>query len=232
MLHTCITFLVDVPGCGRGYLGPGGLDDFGKFFNCTGGVAGYIDRKTFGNHMYKNAACHRLYETPLNFDPEGILGTLTSILSVYLGVQAGRTLNTYQNVKAKAIRWMIWGTIIGIIGGILCKFERDDGPIPINKQLWSLSYVFVTSGMAFILQTFLFLIVDILRKWGGRPFFYPGMNAIFIYVGHELFKNTFPFAWIPVYETHAVYLFMNLWGTFLWVAISIFMYKRNIFLSI
>lgn len=42
----------------------------------------------------------------------GILGTLTSVLTVYLGVQAGRTLNTYQNVKAKLIRWTAWGFII------------------------------------------------------------------------------------------------------------------------
>lgn len=114
----------------------------------------------------------------------------------------------------------------------MCEFSRDGGPIPLNKQLWSLSYVLVTAGMAFIVQTFLFVIVDILRKWGGRPFFYPGMNALIIYVGHELFKNTFPFAWIPINETHGVYLFMNLWGTFLWVAVSVFLYKKNIFFKI
>ena len=37
----------------RGYLGPGGLHDNGSYFNCTGGAAGYIDRKLFGeNHIY------------------------------------------------------------------------------------------------------------------------------------------------------------------------------------
>ena len=41
----------------------------------------------------------------------GILGTLTSLLMVYLGVQAGRTLNTYQNVRAKVFRWITWGFI-------------------------------------------------------------------------------------------------------------------------
>lgn len=86
--------------------------------------------------------------------------------------------------------------------------------------------------MAFFLQGNLFIIVDIMRKWGGRPFFYPGMNPLVLYAGHELFKNTFPFAWTPVNKTHAAYLSMNLWGTFLWVAIAIFMYKRNIFISI
>lgn len=98
----------------------------GKHFNCTGGVAGYIDRQVFGEHMYRRPECQKVYENVVYFDPEGmyvlmfsnnydnnfflgILGTLTSILTVYLGVQAGRTLNTYQNVKAKMIRWIIWG---------------------------------------------------------------------------------------------------------------------------
>nr|CAH7743930.1 unnamed protein product [Callosobruchus chinensis] len=231
-IHTCVTFLAEVPGCGRGYLGPGGLDEGGKYQNCTGGVAGYIDREVFGNHMYRHPACERVYENSVFYDPEGILGTLTSILTVYFGVQAGRTLNTYQSIRAKIIRWSVWGLSTGLIGGALCGFSRDDGPVPLNKQLWSLSFALVTSGMAFIIQGSLFLIVDILRKWGGRPFFYPGMNAIVLYVGHELMRDTFPFGWKPTSRTHATYLFMNLWGTFLWVAIAIFLYKRNIFMTI
>lgn len=108
-----MTYLVEVPGCGRGYVGPGGLDEHEQFMNCTGGVAGYIDREVFGRHMYKGAVCRKVYETKQLFDPEGILSTFTSILTVYLGVQAGRTLNTYQNVRSKVIRWMIWG--IGLV---------------------------------------------------------------------------------------------------------------------
>ena len=71
IIHTCLTFLVDVPGCGRGYLGPGGLEDGEKHVNCTGGVAGYIDRAVFGNHMYKHPPCEKLYETKVYYDPEG-----------------------------------------------------------------------------------------------------------------------------------------------------------------
>lgn len=74
--------------------------------------------------------------------------------------------------------------------------------------------------------------VDVKRKWGGRPFFYPGMNPLILYIGHELFRNTFPFCWKLDNETHAAYLGMNLWGTAVWVAISIFLYKRNIFINI
>ena len=42
----------------RGYLGPGGLDEHGQHVNCTGGAAGYIDRKVFGDsHIYQNPTC-------------------------------------------------------------------------------------------------------------------------------------------------------------------------------
>lgn len=109
---------------------------------------------------------------------------------------------------------------------------KNHGVIPINKNLWSLSFVLTIGGMAFAIHAFLFVMVDILRKWGGRPLFYPGMNPIFLYVGHELLRNTFPFAWTPVNKTHAAYLSMNLWGMGLWVVISIFLYKQNVFLSI
>lgn len=114
----------------------------------------------------------------------------------------------------------------------MCGFKRDDGPIPLNKQLWSLSFVLVTAGLAFLILAFLFVMVDILRKWGGRPFFYPGMNAIVLYVGHELLRKTFPFAWTPTVDTHSAYLFMNLWGTALWVAIAIYLYKHDTFFTV
>lgn len=46
-LHTCLIFLVDVPGCGRGYLGPGGIGDWGKYASCTGGFTGWVDKVIF-----------------------------------------------------------------------------------------------------------------------------------------------------------------------------------------
>lgn len=114
----------------------------------------------------------------------------------------------------------------------LSGFSKNNGTIPINKNLWSLSFVLITAGMAFIIEAYLFVVVDILRKWGGRPLFYPGMNPILLFIGHEIFKGTFPFDWIPINKTHAAYLSMNLWGVALWVVISIILYKNNIFLSI
>lgn len=122
---------MEVPGCGRGYLGPGGLHDEGKYENCTGGAAGYIDRKVFGEHMYMHPTCHKIYKTKVFYDPEGttakkfselalihffigILGTFTCIFLVYLGVEAGRILYTYSSVRGKITRWITWGILFVI----------------------------------------------------------------------------------------------------------------------
>lgn len=65
----------------------------------------------------------------------------------------------------------------GLAGGFLCSFKIDDGPIPINKNLWSLSYVLVTSSIAFLLLTILYVLIDVLAWWSGAPFRYAGKNS-------------------------------------------------------
>lgn len=58
----------------RGYTGPGGYHDNGKYFNCTGGAAGYIDKIILGDrHIYQYPTIMNIYESQ-PFDPEGLLG--------------------------------------------------------------------------------------------------------------------------------------------------------------
>ena len=68
--HTCVTFLLPVPGCPKGYLGPGGYHHHGDYYNCTGGAAGYIDRLVFGDHVYSKKE-NVVYGPILRHDPEG-----------------------------------------------------------------------------------------------------------------------------------------------------------------
>ena len=58
----------------RGYLGPGGMASGGRFANCTGGAAGYIDRQVLGSLMYHHPTAHQIYNTHLPYDPEGKTG--------------------------------------------------------------------------------------------------------------------------------------------------------------
>jgi len=70
VIHTSITFLLPVPGCPKGYLGPGGLYNGSSNVNCTGGAAGYIDRLVFGERHTYSGTSKTIYQS-LPFDPEG-----------------------------------------------------------------------------------------------------------------------------------------------------------------
>jgi heparan-alpha-glucosaminide N-acetyltransferase len=232
-VHTSLTFLLEVPGCPRGYLGPGGAQKDGSYFNCTGGAASYIDRTVLGvKHIYQNPTCKKFYDTDVPHDPEGILGCLTSILMVYLGVQAGKILITYPRWQSRTKRWLCWSVITGSLGLFLCKASLNDGWIPINKNLWSLSFVLSMASTAFILLTVLYLVIDVVRWWSGAPFFYAGMNSILLYVGHEVTPNMFPWSWTVTRQTHVKLMFVNLWCTSLWVITSIWLYSVKFFLKV
>jgi len=120
-----------------GYLGPGGLhDNNANPPKCIGGAAGYIDQKVLTNdYIFAYPTALYTYKSQ-EFDPEGILGTLTSIFQVWLGVQAGLTLSVHKGVKGRLIRWVIWGIICGGIGTALCGAQQTGFGIPVNKNLW------------------------------------------------------------------------------------------------
>jgi heparan-alpha-glucosaminide N-acetyltransferase len=67
-----------------------------------------------------------------------------------------------------------YGMLQGLIAGILCNFSKNDGVIPVNKNLWSLSFVLALASMAFLLQCLLYLLVDAKFWWSGSPFCYAG----------------------------------------------------------
>ncbi|NXL66358.1 HGNAT acetyltransferase, partial [Chordeiles acutipennis] len=231
----CLTFLLPVPGCPRGYLGPGGIGDFGNYPNCTGGAAGYIDRLLLGEkHIYQHPSSSVIYQTTMPYDPEGILGTINTIFMAFLGLQAGKIILFYKDQHKQIMsRFFIWSIVMGIISAILTKCSKEEGFIPINKNLWSLSYVTTMSCFAFILLLLIYYLVDVRRLWSGAPFFYPGMNSILVYIGHEVFENYFPFKWkMQDSQSHAEHLTQNLTATTLWVIISYLLYRRRIFWKI
>lgn len=155
-LHCVLTFCLPVPGCPTGYLGPGGISQKGQFYNCTGGAARVVDISIFGqSHIYQNPTAKRIYDTNQPYDPEGLLGTLTSAFIVILGVQCGYTLTTFHDWQPRARRWLFWSVFLSAIAGGLCGFSKNQGIIPLNKNLWSLSFVCGMGSMAFLLLTFM-----------------------------------------------------------------------------
>ncbi|XP_048512390.1 heparan-alpha-glucosaminide N-acetyltransferase [Athalia rosae] len=227
--HFLITFHLPVPGCPTGYLGPGGRHEDGKYFECAGGAAGYVDRKLLGvEHIFQRPAVDSVYGSG-PFDPEGILGCLSSIFQVFLGVQAGMVLRYYKSCKSRVCRWLIWGGICGCVGLAL----HFSGSIPINKSLWSMSYVLVTTSLALFLFTVCYVIVDVTKIWRGGPFRIPGMNALAMYVGHELCFQIFPFHWrYGLMGSHTWVLVEALWGTALWTLIAYILHWKRIYVSL
>ncbi|GAB0094363.1 Heparan-alpha-glucosaminide N-acetyltransferase [Sergentomyia squamirostris] len=233
IVHLALIFGLSVPGCGRGYLGPGGMHEMTRYNHCIGGAAGYIDRVILTNdHIYQHPTAKKVYGSEA-FDPEGVFGCLMSIFQVFLGLQCGMILLIHSDWRARVRRWTIWGVLSAFIGGALCEFHKEDGLIPINKNMWSLSFVLVTSGLAFILLAVLYVIVDVRGVWRGTPLIQAGMNAIIIYVGHQVFHKMLPWHWsIGPMNTHFVRLLESGWNTMLWVGIAYYLYMRKLFYSI
>ncbi|XP_067828430.1 heparan-alpha-glucosaminide N-acetyltransferase [Heptranchias perlo] len=234
-LWLCLTFLLPVPGCPRGYLGAGGIGDDGKFPNCTGGAAGYIDRWLLGaNHIFNWPTCKELYRTTVPFDPEGILGTINSIVMAFIGMQAGKIVLVYRPSNISILkRFLIWAVLLGIISAVLTKCRREEGFIPVNKNLWSLSFITTMGCFSFILLSLMYYIIDMKEWWGGEPFIFPGMNSIFVYVGHSVLGWYFPFSWEMKYKnSHAERLLQDLVGTAVWVFIAYLLYRKKFFLKI
>lgn len=235
-IHTLITFLLPVSGCPTGYQGPGGvalLQNGTSSPRCIGGAAGEVDRWLLtSSHIYQNPTAKSIYGSAA-FDPEGVLGSLTSIFQVFLGLQAGVILQTHRSHRSRLIRWMAWGVVLGALGAGLCGASMNDGVIPVNKNLWSLSYVLVTSCFAFVLLSACYVLVDIWGGWTGAPFLQAGMNSIFLYVGHSVTYNLFPWHYqVGLMNTHLSLLVETLWGTTLWIIMGLYLHHKHKFYTV
>lgn len=235
-IYLVIILAMSAPDCERLYLGPGGIHDYQKHFNCTGGVVGLIDRSILGaNHLYQRAKIRTVYDSPFAFDPEGIFGCLLTCVQVFLGVQCGVTLIIYATARERLNRWLSWGVGLCALTAVLTLFSIENGVIPINKSMWSLSFVTITSGLAFFLLSFIYYVVDI-KNWGDdfwTIFQYPGMNALVLYVGHSIFHKMLPFHFsFEIMNTHFILLLENFYTVIIWILISHYLYHKQIFYSV
>jgi predicted acyltransferase len=134
-----------------------------------GSLASYIDRVVFGKHVWAQAKV---------YDPEGILSTVPAVVTTLVGVLAGTWLKSERSRYEKAAGLFFAGVCCVVIGWAWNPF------FPINKALWTSSYVFFTAGMALQLLGFCYWLIDIknYRRW-ALPFVVFGVNAIALYVG-------------------------------------------------
>ena len=231
-IHTLITFLLPVPGCPTGYLGPGGLADYGQYPNCVGGAAGYIDRQILGRHMYGSPTCQNPYQCGA-YDPEGLLGILTSAGLCYFGVIAGRSILYVKEWRGRVKRWMLWCLGMGIVALILCFGQKEGGLIPVNKNLWSLSFICTLSCFAFALLSLLYLLIDVVHVWDGAPFRAMGQNSIMIYFLSEGLGGMWPFSWrLNDQNTHLTVLTQNVGSVCVFWFIAAYAAAHGFFINI
>lgn len=128
-----------------------------------------IDKVILGEkHLYGG--------TGIQFDPEGLLSTLPSSITVIIGFLVGTMIKTAGDHKENCHRMLIFGSLM-VIAGWIWSFT-----FPINKQLWTSSYVLYTAGIATTVISSMIWMIDVLgyKKW-TFPFVVFGSNSIFIF---------------------------------------------------
>jgi len=187
-----------------------------------GNFASYIDRSIIPGHLYLGI-----------HDPEGLMSTIPAIGTGLLGIMTGNFLkNSSVKPQTKALRLAIFGMIFL---GLAQLWNLD---FPINKNLWTSSFVLNVGGYSLLLLSLFYYVIDVLgyQKWA---FYFKviGMNSILIYmsgrfINWEYTTNGF-FKWLgqlisdPYNAVVMAVCFVMVKWAFLY-----FMYKKKVFLRV
>lgn len=221
--------LIPVPDYGAGVL------------TREGNLGAWIDRLIITTaHLYKGDGYNAMG------DPEGLFSTLPAIATTLLGYFTGNWLRKQNPNTRTSINLALIGIICLLIGwnwGLL---------FPINKKLWTSSYVLFTTGWAIVLLAGCYELIEVrgLRRW-GKPWEILGLNAIFIFVASVLglklmakiqvgtsetaislynliYQNLFT-SWAGAMNGSLLLALINL---LFWWTIAYFMYKKNWFFKV
>ena len=214
---------IPVPG-----YGAGGLE-------YSGNLVSYIDLKLLAGHLYEPA-----------FEPEGLLSTFPAIATALLGTLAGDWLRSKRGPESKTIGLLSAGAALTALGLALHPY------FPINKKLWTSTFVLFTAGAALLLLALCYFVIDVRgwKKW-ATPFLVFGTNAIAAYVGSGLMVKLLALVKVssggeqlPLLPWIYKHLFVpwagNLNGSLayavcyviLWLALMTPLYRRKIFIKI
>lgn len=147
-------------------------------YSLVGNIASTVDAAILGQeHIYTGFG--------IPFDPEGLFGTIPAVITVVLGYFVGMLISEAERNKAP-LKLAAFGAILTLLGW-LWGFV-----LPINKPLWTSSYVLYTGGIATLFFALLIYIIDLkkYKKWTSF-FIVFGMNPLFIYALSELWEKTF-----------------------------------------
>jgi len=184
--------------------------------------------------------------TRIAFDPEGLLSALPCFAHVLLGMYVGHLLVKIKENEIRVRNLFVYGTLLFFAGYLLSY------GCPINKKIWSPTFVMVTCGLASLLFALLIYFTDIKghRKW-SRFFETFGVNPLFIYVLADILAillGNIHFAWHGENTSVQAFIYDNLLASWMnpyfaslvyavvfvlmnWV-VARALYKRRIFIKI
>jgi predicted acyltransferase len=201
-------------------------------------LTAWLDRQIFSApHLYERTR-----------DPEGLLSTIPALATAILGLLTGIWLRTQRPLRAKAVG-IATAALTGVLLGRLWNLS-----FPINKKLWTSSYVLFAGGLSLLLLALCLLIVDLRGKTPSTsdrflsPFLAFGTNAIAAYVFSELLQSTLSsihprpginlqqllyrsIAHVVPNQPFASLLYSLGFVAVCWIPISV-LYRRSIFIKI
>jgi predicted acyltransferase len=226
IVYAILMTLVPVPGVGHPSLEP------------ATNLGAWLDRTVLGNHLWAQSKV---------WDPEGILSTMPAIVTAIMGMITGWWLRLQDKDKTTKTVWLfVIGSVCMTLGYIW------DAWFPINKSLWTSSYVLYTGGLALLFLGFCYWFIDVKNsRWWIRPFQVYGLNAITVFflsglVGRLLYTIKVPYGGEQV--GLGTYLFNNLfipwlnpinaslaWAicyVIIWLGLMWILYAKKIFIKI
>ena len=214
------------------------LDNADGVFTKLGNFGSYIDRLIITPaHLHKGSGSMS--------DPEGLFGTLPSIVNILFGYLTCSWLKRQPVAARTSLNLLMFGLAAIVIGLVWNDF------FPINKKLWTSSFVLFTTGWGLISLAACYELVDVrkYRQW-FKPFEIMGLNAIFIYVAsivlikllmvneigkgeqarsiYELLKEQL-FGWAGALNSGLLFAIATV---LLWMGVSCLMYRQRWFLKI
>jgi predicted acyltransferase len=195
--------------------------------------------------LLAEAHLHRVDGT--SFDPEGLVSTLPAVATTMAGFFTGEFIRGSGPLTTKLRQLFRVGSGLVISGLLLCRLE------PVNKQLWTVSYVVLTGGLAMVTLVLSSWMMDV-RKWrtGTLPAVVFGSNPLVVFVGSGILARILVLVRTTdaegqvtslqraMYEGYFVPLAGPVNGSFLfalttvffWLGILWFLYRRELFIKI
>lgn len=169
----------------------------------TDNIISIVDHAVLGpSHMYTSHFDGESFK----FDPEGLLSTLPSIAHMLIGLWCGMKMMQTRDNYRRALQFLLVGGVLTMAGFLLSY------GMPINKKIWSPTFVLTTCGLAATLLGLLIWIIDIkgYRRW--TPFFHAfGVNALATYLFATILSIIIGFIRVPYSATESGVITLKGW---------------------